>query len=117
MKLQSPPLLKELAEAVSIQSKVANRFWLALMILTLMVMLPQHVDDANSSQAVLPFGIGTIDPTWFYFVAFIMLAVLLIAFCGAHAQQIRVAKLAQDAIDTLWQDSLNSSWSSPSRSL
>lgn len=95
-------IVKELADAVSMQARVSNRMWIVTMSASLLVLLPRSVSSTSPAQDItLPFQIGAVDPAAFYPVAFAMLSVLLVAFCSAHAQQVRAQKLAQGVLDSL----------------
>ena len=93
-------VVKELAAAVSIQAQVANRFWIALMTVALFALLPK-AGPSETSTINLPLGIGAVESASLNPVLFAMLAIMIVAFAGAHAQQVRAQKLAQDHIDTL----------------
>ena len=95
---KSSTLVKDLAEAVSIQAQVANRAWISLTTVALFALVPQaSVQNGNTS---LPFGIK-VDLEWFPLVVFCVLVVLIIFFSSAHAQQMRAQKLAHSVIDSL----------------
>jgi hypothetical protein len=94
-------LVRDLAAGVSTQAQVANRIWLALMTVSFIVVLPKK--DGSLS---LPFGLGNIDRSLFYYslfypVAFSILVVLAVAFAAAHAQVIRATKHAQKELNSL----------------
>jgi len=91
-------VVKELAAAVSTQSQVANRTWLAAMAVVFVGVLPRV--DPNK-EVKLPFELGSVDPDWFHAIVFAMLVVLVIAFCAANAQLVRAQKLAYEKIDAL----------------
>lgn len=92
--------IKEIAEGVSTQSRFSNRLWVALMIFAFVVLL-HTAQPPEQNKINLPFQLGSVDTTVFYVVSCPMLAVLLIAFLAAHAQQVRAADLAQRMIDKL----------------
>jgi len=103
--MQSPDLnyIKEIAEGVSTQSRFSNRLWIALMLFAFVVLL--HTAQPQEQNIInLPFQLGSVDTTIFYIVSCPMIAVLLIAFLAAHAQQVRAADLAQRMIDELQKD-------------
>jgi hypothetical protein len=94
--------IKQLADAVSMQARVANRIWLATIAASLLVVLPRSTSPGSSATDIaLPFQLGDVAPTAFYPVAFAMLSVLVVAFASAHAQQARANDLAQRALDRL----------------
>jgi hypothetical protein len=91
--------VKELAAGVSVQTQVANRVWLALMTVALVAVLPRGTN--KNPDLSLPFGLGTVDSTLFYPVAFFILVVLAVAFAAAHAQVIRAGVQAHKMIDSI----------------
>lgn len=97
-KLPDFDFVRGIADGVSTQSRFANRIWLALMILTFVVLV-HAAHPSEQDKTSLPFQLGTLDTTVFHAVSCPMLAVLLIAFLAAHAQQVRAADLAQRVID------------------
>lgn len=52
------------------------------------------------------FGLGAIEPSSFYLAMFALLVVLMIAFASAHAQQVRVQRLAHRGLDRLGDESV-----------
>lgn len=91
-------LIKQLADAVSVQAKFANRTWLAMVTVSLFAILPRVPSDGT---LVLPFSLGKVDQSSFYLVVFGVLAILTTAFASAHAQQVRAQKLAQKSLDSV----------------
>ena len=109
-KLSDLTLIKEIAGGVSTQVRFSNRIWLALILLTFVVLLhathPSPKDKTN-----LPFQLGTVDTTIFRVVSCPLLAILLISFLAAHAQEARAAHLAQRMIEKLKKG--NDTWPYP----
>jgi len=97
MKDDRASLIKELAAAASVQTQVSNRSWVALIIVSVIAILPR----AQAQDLPLPFGFGTVAATWFHFVMFSLLVVLAIAFAAGHAQQVRAQRLANYALGKL----------------
>lgn len=91
--------VKNLAEAVSTQARVANRAWIAMMGVALVALLPRV--PRNGGDVNLPLGLGVVESDSYAVIAFLMLSILVIAFATAHAQQMRAQTLAQRAIDGL----------------
>ncbi len=85
--------VKELTQAVSIQAQVANRVWLGLMAVALVVV----ARTASGGKTTLPF-VGDVDVALFHTLLFWMLIVLTIAFSSAYSAQFRAHKLAQSFI-------------------
>jgi hypothetical protein len=96
-------VVKELAGAASAQSQVANRYWIALITVALVAVLPRPEQGAGMW---LPFGLGPIEPGLFYPAMFGLVVVLMIAFASAHAQQVRVQRLSHLAMDRLGNESV-----------
>lgn len=94
--------VKELARAVSEQSQVANRYWLALITVAIASTLGR-VDGSNLS---LPFGLGELDSPWLYAAMLALLVVLVIAFASAYAQQVRAQRMAYRGLDALGEEML-----------
>jgi hypothetical protein len=97
----TPDQVRELSGAVSTQASVANRFWFALIIATLLVLIPHPSQTSVRPTVDLPFQLGTVRADVFYQIAFPMLAVLLIAFCTAHVQVLRATTLAHRILDKM----------------
>lgn len=91
--------VKDLAEAVSTQARVANRAWLSLISVAVVFLIQEGMTDEQRIK--LPFDFGEVDRNTFFSAGYAILGVLSIAFAAAHAQQIRATILAQSAIDKL----------------
>lgn len=89
---------KELTSAVSTQAQVSNRYWLGLMTVAVVSLLPVTPSNAG---VPLPFGLHSVPTASYYLVLYVMLIVLTIAFSTGHAQQVRAQILAQSFIDRL----------------
>jgi hypothetical protein len=96
-----PPMVKDLAEAVSTQAKFANRLWVVLIAMTLLVLLPPPLGGASPATRQLPFALGIVESSAFNVVALAVLGSLIIGFCQAQAQCIRTTILAHRFLDTL----------------
>jgi hypothetical protein len=98
---QATPLndlsVKGLAEAVSTQVRVTNRYWLALVALSLFVTSPPA---ATGGKVQLPLGLGMVDEASFGFVTVMMVSALVVAFCSAHAQVLRVQVFINGILDS-----------------
>jgi hypothetical protein len=91
-------VLKLLAEAVSTQSTVSNRTWLGLLTVAAVGIFPAK-NQQFPTQIMLPFGLASVEPESFYPIMFLMLAVLIIAFCAAVAQQVHAQEEMQSFIE------------------
>ena len=78
---------KELAEAFSIHVRVVNRYWLAIVVLTLFVTSPPA---AVGGKVQLPLGLGLVDESQFGFIMVMVVSAIVVAFCSAHAHLQRV---------------------------
>jgi hypothetical protein len=89
-----PSVLKDLADASTKSAEVQNRYWLALAVASLFVVIPPS-DDAQgvATTKMLPFGLGSVDSPWFAVLSVLLLSVLVIAFCAAQAHLIRTQEL------------------------
>lgn len=90
--------ITKLAEGYSIQSKTTNRFWLVL-IITSIIALVGRIDDKKLIE--LPFTLGRVHPADFYSITIILISVVVIAFSAAMTQAMRTRMLIQKAIDSL----------------
>ena len=82
-----PEVLKDLANAATTQVHVSNRYWLVLLVASTFVAFP---GDVKSGMIQLPFNLGKVYQQDFSVVGLLMVSVLVIAFCSAHAQVLRV---------------------------
>lgn len=91
-------LIKELAEGHSKQSKIANQFWLVLMISSVIA----FAGNAGANNRYnLPFTLGEVSASDFYFISLILISITTIAFTSAMIQAIRARMLIQKVIDSL----------------
>lgn len=100
-------VLKDLAEACSIQAKIENRIWLGAIAAAFVVLLPHQQAAVPGGDAVaqLPFGLGEAPAPVIYPLAFAILAIFVVALAAAHAQHVRADKLAHELIDHMSDDS------------
>jgi hypothetical protein len=100
-----PKLIKDLAETFSRQSKYSNQLWLALVVAAAVVIFP----NINGHNITLPFSLAVVDKDIYVRIGFLILTVLIIAYCQAFAQAQQAAWLAHRLIDKLddqWARSL-----------
>jgi hypothetical protein len=95
--------VKDLAEGFSIQSKLTNRMWLAVVAVAILILLPVDVHK-NSEYRTLPFGFGEIDNQDFNIVSTFILSIISIAFCAARSQALIAYKFAHAEISKLGTD-------------
>jgi hypothetical protein len=91
-------LVKLVAEAASVQAKVTNRLWLAVIAVTIVVFLPT---TPGATTVQLPFNLGAVPPGAFYPVVFAILSILAVALAAAHAQQVRADRIAHHVVTEL----------------
>lgn len=94
-------LIKELAEAVSTQARVANRLWLTLITVVVFAFFRLAGVGEEAQTVPLPFDLGPVSTTYLYPILFAILVILAVAFASAHAQQVRAHRLARRYIDSL----------------
>ncbi len=94
-----PSVVKDLAEAASKQTEVANKYWIYMAIICLFVLIPKPIGLEKNSLLKLPLDLGEVETRYYYLVLLILVSVLTISFCSAHAQVIRVQFLFDRAID------------------
>jgi len=87
-----PKLIKDLAEGVSAAVEVQNRYWLALAITSLFVLIQQPA-ASSSAPLALPLGLPPVDASWFSLLAVLILSTLITGFAAAQARMVRTTKL------------------------
>jgi hypothetical protein len=95
--INPPDHLIKLAEGFSTQTQTASKFWLALAIVSAIVVIPV----SNGTSIKIPFDLGTVPQTDFYPFSALLISILIIGFGSAHIQSIRSRKLIQRVIDSL----------------
>ena len=95
--------VRDLADGFSIQSKLANRLWLTLIVVAVLILLPDSSSD-NSAMRELPFKLGKTDALVFDSISFFVLAIITIAFSSARAQALLAYDLAHKTIDNIKND-------------
>ena len=93
--IANAPPVKDLANACSTQVRVTNRYWLALLGVTLVVVFPRDLPDGLTK---LPFDLAVVPTSIFGLLGLIMVATITIAFCTAHAQVMRALDIANTII-------------------
>lgn len=91
--------VKDIAESVSMQTKAANKIWLLLMAVVLIVLFPPKA--ADTEVVSLPFELGQVNGSDFYPTIFFLISVLVLAFATAYAQALRAHDLAHEALDKM----------------
>jgi hypothetical protein len=71
------------------------------MTVSFIVLFPRIESGNPQSVATLPFNLGQVPTATFFPLAFLILAILVIALASSHAQQVRASRLAQRIIDGL----------------
>jgi hypothetical protein len=90
-----PGVVKDLADAVSKQSKYSNQLWLALVAASLPITFSK---PDTSGDVMLPFSFGAIDEAIFAPVGFAILFILTMAFLVAYGQAHITSRFAQDFV-------------------
>jgi|GEM_PF-1207998 len=90
-----PEHLSKLIEGFSTQTKTATQYWLALAVISVLVIIP----SATAESIKLPFELGAIKQSDFYPFAAFLISVLIIGFGSSHVQAIRTRTLIQRIID------------------
>ncbi|HET6456990.1 MAG TPA: hypothetical protein VFI02_21530 [Armatimonadota bacterium] len=90
-----PELLKQLADGLSIHTRIAARYWLALALVSGLTVMP--IPDGGS--ITLPFLSKVATTQEFYPFAFMLISLLAIGYSSASSQGIRTRELAQRLID------------------
>jgi hypothetical protein len=97
---QNSEIVLDLADAFSKRSKSSNQMWLALVVAATLVIFPNE-DPGRNGVITLPFSLGSVDRTTYAFVGFMILTILIIAYCQAHAGAQNANRLAHALIDKL----------------
>ena len=98
-------IVRDLADGCSTQARVANRTWLGVIAVSVVLLL-------GTSAAALPGCpqvahvplLGEIPTAQLVPIAFAMLSILVIALAAAHAEHVRADALAHEAISKLEAD-------------
>lgn len=94
------PAVKDLAEGFSTQSKIANRMWLTVSIVSFFILLPDSSIDDHGNR-ILPFNLGSTDVSTFNVLIFFILSIVTIAFCSARSQALIAYSFAHREIDQI----------------
>lgn len=97
--MQERELIKDLSEGYSAQSQTANRFWVLLIVASIVTLTGRAEKDSGLIE--LPFTLGKVSIIDFYSIMIILISVLSIAFASAMIQAIRARKLIQNVIDSI----------------
>jgi hypothetical protein len=101
METQKEVLMK-LCDGYSIQSRTANRFWLVMIVASIISLTGQPNDDNLIS---LPFTLGTVNISDFYSISIIIISVTSIAYSSAQIQGLRARDLIRIVIKDFDKDS------------
>jgi len=93
-------IILKISDGYSTQSKIANQFWLILVIYCIITLLATG-SQANKNLIELPFSLGKVKTFDFYQLNIILISILSISFTSAMIQVIRTRKLIQKMIDGL----------------
>ena len=81
-----PDILMKLAEGMSIQSRAATKYWIALAITSTFTVMANLKDD----HLILPLISLTVSPEVFYPFVFLLLSILVIGYGSANCQAISI---------------------------
>lgn len=85
-----PQLIKDMADALTSATEIQNRYWIAVAVTSLFVVVPQSSAD---SLLELPFGLPVVDGRWFGLLGVLVLSALLTAFASSEARLVRIQNL------------------------
>jgi len=94
-------LIDKLAEGYSNLAKNANRFWIALIIVSITAIFPNSSDN---KIIVLPFSLGEVNNSDFYVICLFLICILTIAYASSLLQTTSTRKLIQIEIEKLSQN-------------
>jgi hypothetical protein len=90
--------ISKLAEGYSTQAKTTNKFWLVLIVASIIAL----VGRIDSEKLIdLPFTLGKVQIADFYTIIIILISAVVIVFSASMAQTMRTRLLIQKAIDNL----------------
>lgn len=94
------PIVRDFAEGFSLQSKLANRTWIALVTIIIF-----NIQEATCREGVckkeLAFGFGTVDATNFDTLIYFIISIVTISFCALIVQMFRIYDMAHSRIDDM----------------
>lgn len=90
--------VKQLAEAASTQIKSANKMWLSIVVISLLVLFPPSSAYSPTSEVELPFKLATVASYKFFPILFGLMSVLIVAFASSYAQALRAHSLTIAAV-------------------
>jgi hypothetical protein len=91
-------VIAKLAEGFSSQAKTANKFWITLIISSIIGLVGR---PDNDKLIELPFTLGKVYAADFYSIIIVLISVVIIAFSSAMLQLIMTRILIQSVIDKL----------------
>jgi hypothetical protein len=94
-------IVKNLAEACSTAAKIENRTWLGTIAVSVVLLLPPTLGATTSPSVELPL-LGSVPTSVLSPLAFLTLAILIIALSSAHAQHIRADSRSHSIIRSMY---------------
>jgi hypothetical protein len=88
--------IKDLCEGNSLQSKVTNRIWVALLLISANAFFTEV--DLKTDSVTLMFSLNTVKPFYHFIFNFFAIGLLSIAFASAHCQAIISRQLIENAM-------------------
>jgi len=89
-----PKIVRDIADGFSTQVKFSNRVWLSLIVAATFVLFPK----VTGEYVTLPFALGNVDVGTYKVVGFLILSILMLAFCQAYAAAHFATRLAHEVI-------------------
>ncbi len=77
--------IEKLVHGCSMQAGVSNRYWLALIAVSITV-FTIYGNPCQTDQVTLPFNLGNVNADWFYVICTVILSGITIAYVTAHLQ-------------------------------
>lgn len=100
--LHADQAVKDFAEAFSMQSRLANRIWLALFGLVFVSIQVENKDESSGvTLKQLPFALGNVEASHFASIYIFLICALSIQFFSALAQSQVAYQFAHDSIDLI----------------
>jgi hypothetical protein len=90
-------IVTQLAETFSKHAKYVNQVWFATILAAAVVTFPASKDD----KYILPFSFGEVDKPVYLPIAFLILFVLIVAYCQGYAKAYDTRVFAHKTLDTL----------------
>jgi len=91
-------IFKELSNGLSIQARATNRYWLILIIVSIISIV--NLNASKTEEMPLPFNLGNVNYENFSLIILLMLCASAIAYASAFLQTLITRKLIHKVIDS-----------------